>query len=116
MPKIASINEACCSGTCLQGEIDADYNRLLERLGPPCKGFDSYKSDAEWIIEFEGGSIATIYNWKDGKNYLGEGGLDLCDIKEWHVGGRSKEVVAWVDDLINNSWPVFDDIRQEAQF
>ncbi len=116
MPKIVSINEACCSGTSFEGEIIADYNMLLSKLGPPCESFDNYKSDAEWIIEFEGGSVATIYNWKDGKNYLGEDGLDLCDIKEWHVGGRIKEVVAWVDDLINNSWPVFDDIRQEAQF
>jgi len=116
MPKVASINEACCSGTCLQGEIIADYNKIIEKLGSPCEGFDNYKSDAEWVIEFEDGSIATIYNWKDGKNYLGEGGLDLCDIKEWHIGGKAKRVVAWVDDLINNSWPVFDDIRQEAQF
>lgn len=116
MPKITSINEACCSGTCLEGEITADYSVLLSKLGPPGESFDNYKTDAEWIIEFEDGSVATIYNWKDGKNYLGEGGLDLCDIKEWHVGGRSKEVVAWVNDLINNSWPVFDDIRQEAQF
>ena len=116
MPKIASINEACRSGTCLQGEINADYSKILKRLGSPCESYDGYKSDAEWVIEFEDGSIAAIYNWKDGKNYLGEGGLDLCDIKEWHIGGETNRVVAWVDDLINNSWPVFDDIRQEAQF
>jgi len=116
MPKIASINEACCAGTCLQGEINADYDKLLLKLGPPCDSFDNYKTDAEWIIEFEDGSVATIYNWKNGRNYLGEYGQLLCDIKEWHIGGKHNEVVAWVDDLINNSWPVFDDIRQEAQF
>lgn len=116
MPKITSINEACISGTCYQGEIEADYSLIIDKLGPPNDSFDNYKTDAEWSIEFEDGSVATIYNWKDGKNYLGEGGLDLCDIREWHVGGASNRVVDWVDDLINNSWPVFDDIRQEAQF
>lgn len=116
MPKIVATNETSPSGTCYMGEIKADYSKLISKLGRPMKGYDNYKSDAEWVIEFEDGSVATIYNWKDGKNYLGEGGLDLCDIREWHVGGEREEVVAWVDDLINNSWPVFDDIRQEAQF
>ena len=77
-------------GTSLQGEITCDYNKLVELFGEP-SGSDGYKSDAEWEIEFEDGVVATIYNWKDGKNYCGEDeGLDVEDIRNWHVGGFSK--------------------------
>jgi hypothetical protein len=84
-------------------------------LGPPGNSFDNYKTDGEWVIEFENGVVATIYNWKDGKNYCGDKGLELEDIQEWHIGGIDPRVTYWVEDLIKNSWPAFDEIRQSAQ-
>jgi|TARA_R110001583_G_scaffold16234_3_gene66091 hypothetical protein len=117
MPKIISINNKdLLEETCYMGCLDADYNLLVEKIGSPIKSLDGYKTDAEWVIEFDGGCIATIYNWKDGKNYRGDEGLDPKDISEWHVGGNDKCVTSWIYDLIHNSWPAFDDIRQEAQF
>tara|TARA_B100001029_G_C14935879_1_gene380349 strand:+ start:239 stop:589 length:351 start_codon:yes stop_codon:yes gene_type:complete len=116
MPKVASVNCSSSNHTCYQGELKASFERLVNEFGPPTSGPDNYKVDAEWVIEFEGGYIATIYNWKDGKNYLGEDGLELDQITDWHIGGKSKRVVGWLDDLINNSWPIFDEIRQESQF
>ena len=35
---------------------------LISKLGEPTDSFDEYKTDAEWIIEFEDGNVATIYN------------------------------------------------------
>jgi hypothetical protein len=122
MPKIDTINESCdAPTTCVLGVITSDYSRLVAKLGPPKDAFGEHKTDAEWIIRFEEGSVATIYNWKDGKNYLGDDGLEVSEITEWrvggwHVGGEGERVVTWVDDFINNSWPICDDIRQEAQF
>ena len=90
---------AVADGTCLQGYIGADYNILCEILGAHGKG-DEYKVDAEWVLRFSDGTIATIYNYKDGKNYCGEDGLDVEDICEWHVGGRSKRAVELVEKLL----------------
>ena len=117
MPKIIAINDKSSHrhGTSYLGEVYADYDLLISKFGEPTDSFDGYKSDAEWIIEFEGGTVATIYNWKDGKNYRGEDGLSKEAIKEWHIGGVRACVVEWVKDYLFHSWPVFDDIRQEAQ-
>ena len=93
MPKIKRINssETNISGTCFADSMLASYKDIFDKLGPPCDSFDNYKSDAEWILEFEDGTVATIYNWKNGKNYLGDDGLEVDQITEWNVGGHSKK-------------------------
>lgn len=83
------------NGTHLQGYLDAKYTELLAVFGEPFGG-DGYKVDAEWVIRFEGGAIATIYNWKNGKNYCGAEGLPVEQIDHWHIGGNSRKVVDMV--------------------
>ncbi len=74
-------------GTSSQGDLfGVRFSQLVAAFGKP-NGGDEYKSDAEWDIEFSCGTIATVYNWKDGKNYNGDMGLDVDDITHWHVGG-----------------------------
>jgi hypothetical protein len=85
------------NGSCLQGYIAANYHDLVEVFGEPSNG-DEYKIDAEWDILFEDGTVATIYNWKNGYNYCGMGGLHVDDITDWHVGGFSKQAVQNVID------------------
>ena len=60
-----------CNGSCYQGEMFAKYHRLVELFGQPHDFFDDYKCDAEWYVEFDDGVVATIYNWKNGRNYCG---------------------------------------------
>ena len=83
-------------GTFLRGYIKASYEQLVKTFGEPHDpDGDNYKTDVEWAFEFADGTIATLYNWKNGKNYLGEAeGLELNDIYEWHVGGFSEKAVA----------------------
>ena len=83
-------------GTFLQGYIKASYEQLVKTFGEPHDpNGDNYKTDVEWAFEFADGTVATLYNWKNGKNYLGEAeGLELNDIYEWHVGGFSEKAVA----------------------
>ena len=83
-------------GTFLQGYIKASYEQLVKTFGEPHDpNGDNYKTDVEWAFEFADGTIATLYNWKNGKNYLGEAeGLELNDIYEWNVGGNSDKAVA----------------------
>lgn len=79
------------AGTSYQGDLLVPYQTLVTILGAPLPG-DGYKVDAEWHIRFEDGAVATIYNWKNGPNYLGEDArLDWVD--EWNVGGHDPEVV-----------------------
>jgi major membrane immunogen (membrane-anchored lipoprotein) len=93
------INVNCTS---LQGYINCTYDDLTATLGYPLEdGFDDYKSDAEWTIEFDDGTVATVYNYKNGKNYLGDEGTDVCYIEQWHIGGRDETAVQKVQDLIN---------------
>ena len=113
MPKIKSINKADADGTCLQDYVTVSYQTIVAKYGNPITS-DGYKVDAEWIIQWDDGQVGTLYNWKNGKNYLGEDGLPVEKIKEWNIGGKSKIVGKRIRDDLLNSWPVFDEIRQEA--
>lgn len=88
-----------CNMTCLQGYIKADYNKLVELFGEPTEG-DGYKIDAEWMLEFEDGTVATIYNWKNGRNYCGHEGDPVEIITDWHIGGHNKRTVRLVEDVL----------------
>ena len=87
------------NGTSLQGYIQISYDDLVLALGEPTEG-DGYKTDAEWYIEFNDGTVATVYNWKNGFNYSGGYGSSIYDIGEWHVGGHSTSAVLLVRKLL----------------
>lgn len=89
------------NGTFLVGEINADYNTLVSAFGEPAEGID--KIDVTWKIKFSDGTIATIYNYKDGKNYLGESGMATEKITNWHIGGKSSKAFSCVEEVLNNA-------------
>lgn len=86
-------------GTGLQGYVTVPYKKLVKIFGEPLDG-DGYKVDAEWIITFEDGTVATIYNYKDGKNYNGSSGMVTNRITEWHIGGADKRAVTLVQNVL----------------
>lgn len=88
--------------TCLRGCITATYAQLVGTFGEPLKeGFDDYKSDAEWLVQFDDGTVATIYNWKNGINYGGsEEGIPTEQITDWHIGGHTSDAVDNVKQAI----------------
>jgi len=73
-------------GTSLVGEIKVPYKKLVKLLGKPNANGDDYKTDAEWGIVVND-KIMTIYNYKDGKNYLGKNGIATTKLTDWHIGG-----------------------------
>lgn len=81
------------SGTHLQGYINTDYATLVGCFGEPDGNFDDYKSDANWDITFADGTVACIYNWKNGRNYCGDAGEEVEYITDWNIGGLSKAAV-----------------------
>ena len=92
------------SGTHLQGNVGATYSELVEIFGEPTRfektnEFDN-KVDAEWAIKFEDGTIATIYNYKNGLNYLGAEGKRLMEIHNWNIGGHSERAAFLVNEEV----------------
>ena len=77
------------TGTSFRGYLKVSYADLVKKLGEPTDDFDDCKSDAAWNIQWNDGMVATIYNWKNGKNYLGAQGLKTEDILIWNIGGES---------------------------
>jgi hypothetical protein len=95
-------NYKLVNGTSLRGYVKCDYKTLIETFGEPDHECDGYKIDRQWILKFGDGTVATIYNYKNGKNYLGpQQGLEPEDIKEWHVGGKAKMAVTLVEMSID---------------
>jgi len=92
------------NGTSLVGYLKCSYQQLTDAFGEPKEiGYDDYKCDAEWTLEFANGEVANIYNWKNGKNYLGEEGEVTEDMTDWHIGGNSSEVVELIHMHLNIS-------------
>lgn len=92
--------ECNANGTCLQGYLGADYTDLVACFGEPDGNYDDYKSDANWDITFADGTVACIYNWKNGMNYCGQDGTDVLYITEWNVGGQNKDAVYRVKEAL----------------
>lgn len=93
-------NDVNINGTSLVGQIDCGYDHLVRVLGAPNRDGDGYKVDAEWTLRFDDGTIATIYNWKDGRNYLGAHGARVETIRDWHVGGKTDRALYLVAGLL----------------
>jgi len=94
-------SEIDLEGTSLQGYLTATYNELVAAFGRVAPQFDDYKSDAEWDIQFEDGTVAAIYNWKNGVNYCGpEHGTPVQDITDWNVGARNPAAVGMIEEVL----------------
>lgn len=82
------------------GRVITTYKDIISTFGEPLEG-DNDKTDAEWELLFEDGTDATIYNYKDGKNYLGDEGQEVEEITDWHIGGSSIESLNRVTEVLN---------------
>ena len=93
-------SELDCNGTCLQGYADATYDALVAAFGEPTTG-DEYKVDWEWVVRFDDGTVATVYNWKNGPNYCGPvAGKKATQITDWHIGGNDPRAITLVGGVL----------------
>jgi hypothetical protein len=84
------------AGTSFKGYLYARYDQIVAAFGIPQQPHHSdNKIDVEWIISTPYG-VTTIYNYKDGKTYLGESGLRPEEMCEWHIGGKKNESYEWI--------------------
>lgn len=99
-------NYEATNGSSLQGYIKIRYTDLVKAFGEPGIG-DEYKVQAEWRLVFtdcetDDDIVATIYDWKQGDSYCGEGqGRAVQDIILWNVGGFNSDAVYAVSEWLN---------------
>ena len=91
------------TGSFLVGEIRTDWKNLVFNLGFPSCNHEDYednKIEAEWIIQFSDGTVATVYNYCNGKRYDPDNGLPVEQIRRWHVGGTDSAAVEKVGHIL----------------
>jgi hypothetical protein len=79
-------------GTSFKGTVYTTYDELVSKFGEPRGPSADNKVKAEWIIEGEDGTVATIYDWK----------LDNIpkDLYHWHVGGSTHKALDLVEEVL----------------
>jgi hypothetical protein len=78
-------------GSGLVGFVETTYAKLVKCFGEPAPGAE-WKVTAEWRIEFEDGTVASIYDWKVQKTPK--------QTYDWHVGGNGKAAVLRVAEAL----------------
>lgn len=70
--------------------ISPTFAQLKEAFGDPCMFVGSPADDGkvrcEWILEWDDGSISTIYDWKMHH-------VSIESLTDWHIGGFDMKVV-----------------------
>jgi hypothetical protein len=88
-------NGADVNGTSLRGYITTSYDELAEIFGEPDYGPNDHSGDkvtCEWSLQFEDGTVATIYEWKHGYTPM-----DRC---QWNIGGKSMDAVVRITQTV----------------
>ena len=80
------INRNLIAGTSFFGTtFPASVNQLVEAIGQPTfkanTGED--KTNFEWNMELEDGTIFSIYDWKYYRS------ISLDEVIDWHIGGKN---------------------------
>lgn len=97
--RVNSGNMDAFIGSSLRGYLEAPYPEVVDRLGEPLHDDFDGKADAVWMVEFADGTFASVYNYKDGRNYLGEEGIPTEELSHWHIGGKSEraaKLIHWL--------------------
>ena len=87
-------------GTFLQGYVITSYQNLVDLFGKPTLQFDPAKTRANWVVQFEDGVVATVYDYKVQDKPVEE-------VTEWNVGGKSHVGHDRIMELVYGE--VFDD-------
>lgn len=83
-------------GTSLRGYVRDTREHIESVFGEPMDYGTGGKVTTEWIIEFEDGTVATIYDWK---RYEG-GAPYLEESYEWHIGGANHDAVTAIESAL----------------
>jgi hypothetical protein len=87
---------ASVNGTGFRDYLTSNYSELVTIFGPPTYGpnADLDKTTCEWHLEFEDGTIVTIYDWKNNRTSFAD--------HRWHIGGYDQLAVEHVMTCVRN--------------
>lgn len=89
-----NINGTCRAKVYRNFGRDITYQDIVNVFGEPMESHCD-KADLEWHIQYEDGTIATIYNYKSGYNYLGKyRNLKNMRGDGWHIGCNNEDAAA----------------------
>ena len=95
-------------GTNFKGKLeDISYERLVETFGEPTFG-NMDKISCEWCLEFECGTVATIYDWETPFKKPIHNRL-------WNVEGFSYKAHELVKETLDSSPLRMDELPQHEQ-
>ena len=87
--EFVNIDSVDVGGTSLQGYVNTTFAELVRVFGAPTYGPNEPSGDGkvtcEWCLEFSDGTVATIYDWKEGSTPM--------EKYSWHIGGLSIDSV-----------------------
>lgn len=86
-------NSTSVNGTCYKGYVLTTYDILAKILGAPKEGSADGKTTCEWRIEFECGTVATIYDWKTSQTPK--------TLYKWHVGAKNHAALDYLEEILN---------------
>lgn len=78
------------NGCSLQGYLQATHAEIEMVFGPAEQGEADDKVSLFWVIRFEDGTIATVYDWMTRVSQLQPYG--------WHIGGLERKAVLRIHD------------------
>lgn len=91
-------NHISANMSSLMGYVKANYFDLVETFGEPGGG-DGYKVFNEWVVQFEDGTVATIYDWKEAGESVSQSALNY----NWHIGGYNSSAVERVKEALSKA-------------
>jgi hypothetical protein len=89
---VVNSNSTSINGTRYLGYVNTTYDEIVRTLGQPKEGSADGKTTCEWHVEFEDGSVATVYDWKVGHTPK--------NLHDWHIGGRSGIALDHLEEVL----------------
>jgi hypothetical protein len=90
-----SVPREYADGTSFCGYVRSTFAELKEIFGEPYGKSGDGKVTAEWVIKFDTGEVACIYDYKEGRTPTGP--------HNWHIGGHTGNEVELVNKVVSNA-------------
>ncbi|MBF0392690.1 MAG: hypothetical protein HQL38_08400 [Alphaproteobacteria bacterium] len=79
-------------------KLVVSYEDLEAVFGDPRPAANG--ADVVWVVTFDDGLIAAVYNWRNGLNHLGPNAPPIHQLTNWTIAGTSRDCVHRIRNLL----------------